>query len=748
MTDGHTKAQLAMAYARRGWKVFPIREGTKDRPMVYWGKEATSDQRQVLDWWTRYPGANIGLAVGQSGLVVVDLDVKHKKDKGRDGVRSWDEAQLEHGEAPETLTSRTPSGGIHHFYYGVCANSQDKVGPAIDTRGSGGHGGYVLLPGSSVDGRPYEWATAYDPVRQANDRAVIADLPEWVGRLVGARSESRRHDDAAVVELDQERNLRWAERYLSEDAAPAVSGHGGNSRTYYVACTMRDQGVSMEKCAELMWEHYNDRCLPPWTRAEVDQFAKNAYSYASVVKPGENTAEAHFGAAGSDEWGKAGSPDEVFPREPSYGKEPAYGGVFDEWVWIAQQQIFMRRSDKFYLNAASFDSLFGHIHERGTPSKEVFKQKRLMRKYESVAFLPGEAELTGKVYNTWVKPDIEPREGDVSPFLRHMEHVFPKAEEREALLDWMAWVLQHQTRKPNFMPLIQGRVGCGKSVIGELMAVMVGIKNTTQLRTEDVGHRFNSWVLKTRLGVIEELMGDEKRTLANRMKALVTQPYVPVEYKGKDILQAPNKCCFLAFTNHEDALRLENEDRRYLVLQSPAPSGREMGREFFNAIWEFVRGVEGPAALLHHLLSREVDADFGLGAAPMTEGHEKMRREGMPEVERLLLEEVEMGNPPFDFDLVAAVDLEACLPDKVRSRAYGLHKIIGSFLRNELKARDLGPHRLGGRGARQVRLWSLRRHEVWASTQPTTRAAQYLKRQQPDQACGADKADGLGDPLA
>ena len=82
-------------------------------------------------------------------------------------------------------------------------------------------------------------------------------------------------------------------------------------------------------------------------------------------------------------------------------------------------------------------------------------------------------------------------------------------------------------------------------------------------------------MLKTRLAVVEELMGDDKRTLANRMKALITQDTVTVEMKGKDLITMANYSAFMAFTNHLDALRLENSDRRYMVFRSPA---RGLGR--------------------------------------------------------------------------------------------------------------------------------------------------------------------------
>jgi len=54
----------ALGYARRGWHVFPIKAGTKDRPLVSWGSEATADAAKIERWWSRWPDANVGVATG------------------------------------------------------------------------------------------------------------------------------------------------------------------------------------------------------------------------------------------------------------------------------------------------------------------------------------------------------------------------------------------------------------------------------------------------------------------------------------------------------------------------------------------------------------------------------------------------------------------------------------------------------------------------------------------------------------
>jgi len=168
-----TFLEAALAYARRGVRVFPLSPGSK-MPLIakrHGGRglhDATTDEVQIKAWWSQYPEANIGVATGEgSGLVVLDLDVK--PDRGRPGVDSLRELEAKHGELPPTLTARTPRGGFHLYYRAVpgLGSSASVLGVNVDTRADGG---YVVAPPSVFDGKRYEFVHEVEP----------AALPEWL----------------------------------------------------------------------------------------------------------------------------------------------------------------------------------------------------------------------------------------------------------------------------------------------------------------------------------------------------------------------------------------------------------------------------------------------------------------------------------------------------------------------------------------------------------------------------------------
>ena len=158
----------ALAYATRGWPVFPIEPRGK-KPLTANGcKAASTRHQQIAEWWERWPKANIGLATGRgSGLLVVDLD-------GAEGLRNWLTVTGRHDGPWRTLAYVTGSGGLHLLYEDSTGlpNRASRLADNIDTRGEGG---YIVVPPSiHPNGNSY---------RLWEDRRVAA-VPEFVRRAL------------------------------------------------------------------------------------------------------------------------------------------------------------------------------------------------------------------------------------------------------------------------------------------------------------------------------------------------------------------------------------------------------------------------------------------------------------------------------------------------------------------------------------------------------------------------------------
>jgi ABC-type dipeptide/oligopeptide/nickel transport system ATPase component len=164
--------EAAIRYARRGFRVLPLRERDK-RPLIEnWPNRATWDEAQVREWWAKWPNANIGIATGRyrdGYFVVLDYDPRNGGD--------WSD-QVLNGELPDTWVAHTGSGGRHFYYRTREPLRGAKLEAGMELKGEGG---YVVAPPSiHPDGDEYVWEEGAAP----RDREM-AEAPKWV--LVKAR---------------------------------------------------------------------------------------------------------------------------------------------------------------------------------------------------------------------------------------------------------------------------------------------------------------------------------------------------------------------------------------------------------------------------------------------------------------------------------------------------------------------------------------------------------------------------------
>ncbi len=167
-------AETALKYAAASWLIFPCVPGAKN-PLTKNGfKDATADIEQVRAWLRQWPAMNVATPTGEAaGASVLDEDNK----KGKRGDLALAALEREFGPLPKTWTQRTPSGGKHYFFKPVpgLKSSTSKLADGLDVKSELG---YVLLPPSVVEDKPYEWLIHPSEV-------PIAEMPQWlVDRLL------------------------------------------------------------------------------------------------------------------------------------------------------------------------------------------------------------------------------------------------------------------------------------------------------------------------------------------------------------------------------------------------------------------------------------------------------------------------------------------------------------------------------------------------------------------------------------
>jgi hypothetical protein len=160
----------ALALARRGWPVFPCQPGRKVPATAHGYLDATTDPERITGWFTRHPGWNLAVATGAPGPDVLDVDQHGPAGNGFAALARLRAAGLLDGA---TGYVATPSGGLHAYFTGTSQHNGHLPAHHIDFRSAGG---YVLVPPSTVGGRPYERIKTVDGHGQLDWQQVIALL--------------------------------------------------------------------------------------------------------------------------------------------------------------------------------------------------------------------------------------------------------------------------------------------------------------------------------------------------------------------------------------------------------------------------------------------------------------------------------------------------------------------------------------------------------------------------------------------
>lgn len=213
--------------------------------------------------------------------------------------------------------------------------------------------------------------------------------------------------------------------------------------------------------------------------------------------------------------------------------------------------------------------------------------------------------------------------------------LFPDDKERTYVMDWLAHIIQHPTKRINYSLLIRGAHGSGKSTLGVLMREMLGPQNVGYVSNSVMNGRFTDWAEGDILKIVEEVYDKGDRYSAiDKQKEFISNDRFQVEGKGVKPRNVVNTSSKLMFTNHINALPLDENQRRYLVVSTQAENHLDMSRvygtvkereKFFANVYRAVEN-HGPA-IKRWFMDWEISPAFNhKGHAPLdTRAFREMR---------------------------------------------------------------------------------------------------------------------------
>lgn len=264
-------------------------------------------REQVVEWWTKWPDANVALSTEDRVVVDVDDEI---------GYTALEEAGY---ELPATAVVRTGRGFHHHFkpLEGTKARSGTKIVEKVDVRAGGGL--IIMPPSLHASGVRYQWD-------EASDGFDLAEAPEWACVKKAAPKTGGEIANVSDPTFDGVAETAAAMKYLDEQCAAVRWASEGTRQVTLNLAAFRcgehlGRGLSFDVAFESLLAAGTDAGLP-------------AYSCAATIRSALTAGgdKAHSGFK-CDEQGLAFRFEQVFSHMARYSEDEARWRIFDGRRW-------------------------------------------------------------------------------------------------------------------------------------------------------------------------------------------------------------------------------------------------------------------------------------------------------------------------------------------------------------------------------------------------------------------------------
>ncbi|MBS8225737.1 DUF5906 domain-containing protein [Vannielia litorea] len=326
-----------------------------------------------------------------------------------------------------------------------------------------------------------------------------------------------------------------------------------------------------------------------------------------------------------------------------------------------RRALVQRTQQDFRLLLANEPKVFSPIADKAIPAAEAWLSDPQRRSVKGFVFEADPKNAAGLERegreNLFEGFSVEPEPGSIEPFLKHLEEVVVSNEaehRREDLTQYLLDCFAHIVQRPG-VPLrvalvFRGRQGSGKSFMTDTLGSLFKGNVFETSQAEDIVGRFTGHLLNACLVVGDEALFAGSRKDADAIKRLITQDTLRVEAKYRDVQNEKNRITLMLTSNHAHAVHIEPSDRRFFVLDvADSRTPRNEHEEYWEQLWGWAQSEEGKAALLDHLLNRDISSFDAQRDRPQTQARLDQILASLDPVGRWFHEElVQRATPPHE----------------------------------------------------------------------------------------------------
>ena len=226
-----------------------------------------------------------------------------------------------------------------------------------------------------------------------------------------------------------------------------------------------------------------------------------------------------------------------------------------------------------------------------------------MKIYDKYDFVPPPEKPDDDIYNTWCPfsilkeaynpEDKEYSEGILNRFMEYGTNLLGQ-KVFEFTLAYFANRLQRPAIKNNVCIIIYGVEGDGKNRLLDIFKNIFGLKYFQELESgKQLFEKHSLFEAEKLFILVNEAKGKDNCENSDILKARITTKTITINPKNITPFTINNYCDYLMTTNNYNAVKVDDDSRRYLFCESSGCYRRNV--EFFNSLSEDI--VENNKAL-------------------------------------------------------------------------------------------------------------------------------------------------------
>lgn len=227
------------------------------------------------------------------------------------------------------------------------------------------------------------------------------------------------------------------------------------------------------------------------------------------------------------------------------------------------------------------------------------------------------------------------------------------------LISWLRHICKNPEKKTGKVLVFQSdkqRAGKG-SFINWLMFQFFGKNSSYTTSLVKLTGKFNSFLMNRSLITVDELPTTSARfhSVFDTLKSLITEPYLDIEFKGKESIQTDNICNFIFSTNNEKSIKIENYDDRYVCFKINECKVGDY--EFWEYAHKNIFTEDVAIHFFNYLMNIDTSQLVSISKIPETELKTKMKEMSLNSMEIFIQNLKDRSIDDFDIDNLLNTDI-------------------------------------------------------------------------------------------